>query len=230
MGLCALTRLKEAKEISSPIPYMHGQRCGGNTAQTADQAHPDIGFSFGSLASLASGFPSWDRLTHKHFLHGAAQDFSALWQNGQHGLQHQPKSCSLANRTQTPPLVVTTEIQLRPILHQQHHCMHGDLLTGLLPMRPHQSLKGHIGFSKQTIQSPHVFPGVHLSGQGSRGILSHPRGCFHSTSPSANIFELARSKGLFGPALRVQQFLCVHLPILAVCYMCIKVRALPGGS
>jgi hypothetical protein len=34
-----------------------------------------------------------------------------------------------------------------------------------------------------------------------------------------NPIPIARSKGLFRPRLRVQDFLPVHLPIVAVCYM-----------
>ena len=103
------------------------------------------------------------------------------------------------------------------------------MFSGLLPMRLHQRLKGDIIFLEQSVQGHCLFPGLHVGGQVGRGILGHAFRSFHGSSRATNVIELARPKGLCGPAFWVQNVLGVHLPILAACKMCIKDRAKAQG-
>ena len=99
------------------------------------------------------------------------------------------------------------------ILHQQNHRRGKGLLPGLLQVRLHQRRKGDIWLIEQTIQRFGLFPGVHLSRQRTQGVLRQVGGRFYRSSRSTHIMQLDAPKGSLGPALGIQQFLCVH-PVL----------------
>src|SRR5579885_983971 len=229
MSLGTLACLKEAKEISSPIPDMHGQRFCWKAAQTADQAHPHIGFSLGSFASLAPRLSNWDRLTHEDFLTGTAQNFPGLRQDGQHRLQQQSTGCSLTDRTQTCHLVMTAEIQLCAILNQQHHRLRFKKFAGVLPVGLYQRLKGHIRLSQQAVQSHHLPPTALLGRKGGRWIGCHMRRCLNCSLAAAAISESASAKSLLRPKGGVHNLFSIHRPILVDRDLCIKVRSETGG-
>ena len=91
--------------------------------------------------------------------------------------------------------------------------------------RLHQHLKGDIVLLEQSVQGHGLFPGPHVGGHVGRRILgqafrsfhgSRCRDVCHSGWLDPKVFVAQRSP--------VQNVLCVHLPILAACYMCIKDR------
>ena len=217
MGLRGSAGLKERKHIGAAISDMHNGGLGGKASQARHLAHPNIGLSFSSLSALASRFCYWGWGAYKRLLHRASQHLAAVRQDGQHRLQIQPSSSLIADLTQALGFGMMAQVHFGGVLHQQHDGFGLNLFADLLPMRLHQCLKGHILFIQQSVQGYRLFPGLHLGGQRRRGILRHARGRFHGSCCSTDILELACSKGSFGPAFRVQDFLCVHLPILAAC-------------
>ena len=104
------------------------------------------------------------------------------------------------------------------ILHQQNHGRDRSCSLGPSRVRLHQRPRGDIVFLKQTIQRHGLFPGVHLGGQGGRGILGHAFRSFHG-SRCRDECHPGLARPLASPAQRspVQNDLCVHLPILADC-------------
>jgi len=122
------------------------------------------------------------------------------------------------------------QVHLGGVLYQEHDGSGLDLFARLLPMRLPQRLKSDIVFLEQSLQGYRLFPGLHVGGQGGRGILGHAFRSFHGPSCATNVIELTRPKSLFGPTFWVQNVLRVHLPILAACKMCIQDRALTGGT
>ncbi len=77
-------------------------------------------------------------------------------------------------------------------------------MPGLLKVVVHQGRKGDIWLIEQTIQRFGLFPGVHLSGQRTQGILRQTTGRLNRSSRAAPIVELDAPKGLLGPALGIQ--------------------------
>ncbi len=96
------------------------------------------------------------------------------------------------------------------ILHQEHHRGGSGLVPGLLQVRLHQGSKGNIWLVQQTIQGFGLFPGLHLSRQGTQRVLRKLAGRLNRSSRATQIVQLDTPKGSFGPALGVQHFLCVH--------------------
>jgi hypothetical protein len=107
-------------------------------------------------------------------------------------------------------LATMGKIDVGRILHQQHHGSGRGLFSGLLKVRLHQRRKGDIWLVKPTIQRFGLFPGVHLSGQRTQGVLRQLGGRFDRSSRSTPIVQLDAPKGSLGPALGIQQVLCVH--------------------
>jgi hypothetical protein len=197
----------------------------GKRALARDQAHPPIRFSVASLPSFAPrhAFRGWR--THKGFLHRTAQHLEARRQDGQHRLQIQPSSQRVAAPFPNPwfwddgssLLRWCPEPAARRVWSQSVRASVANEAATVRELVTSSS-------SEPPVQGHRLFPGLHLGGQGGRSMVGHARGRFHGSCCSTNIFELARSKGLFRPALRVQDFFGVPLPILAACYMCIKDR------
>jgi hypothetical protein len=107
-------------------------------------------------------------------------------------------------------LATMGKINVGGILHQQNDGRRSGLVPGLLNMRLHQSSKGDIWLIEQTIQRFDLFPGVHLSGQRTQRVLRQVGGRFDRSSRSTHIMQLDSPKGALGPALGIQQVLCVH--------------------
>ena len=105
------------------------------------------------------------------------------------------------------------QINVGRILHQQHHARGKGLFPGLLKVRLHQRRKGDIWLVKQTRQRFGLFPGVHLRRQRTQGILRQVAGRLDRSSRATQILQLDVPKGSLGPALGIQQVLCVH-PLL----------------
>ena len=102
------------------------------------------------------------------------------------------------------------KIDVGRILHQQHYGGGHGLFSRLLHVRLHQRSKGDVWLIKPTIQGFGLFPGVHLSGQRTQGVLRQVGGRFYRSSRSTHIVQLDAPKGSLGPALGIQQFWCVH--------------------
>ncbi len=215
LGLCRLASLKEREQISATIPDMHNRGLGGKTAQPRHQAHPHIRFPLAALPSLAARLSCWSRDAHPGLLQRTAYHRAALRQDGQHRLQIQPSPAFIADLAKSLGFGMVAQVHFGGVLDQQHYRPGFDLFPRLVPMRLHQRLKGYIRFLQQSVHGDHIFPRLHLGWQGRRGVLRHPGGRLHSSSRSANIFELAGSKRLFSPAFWIQNCLCVHLPIVA---------------
>jgi hypothetical protein len=128
----------------------------------------------------------------------------------QHRLHEKTTSAFEAFLSHAADLATMGKINVGCILHQQHHGRGHGLLPGLLNMRLHQSRKGDIWLIEQTIQRFGLFPGVHLSGQRSQGVLCQAAGRLDRSSRATHIVQLDAPKGSLGPALGIQQCLCVH--------------------
>jgi hypothetical protein len=102
------------------------------------------------------------------------------------------------------------KVDVGGILHQQHHVLSRGLFSGLLKVRLHQCCKGNIWLIQQTIQGFGLFPGVHVSGKRTQGVLHQIGGRLYRSSHSTHIMQLDSPKGSLGPALGIQHFLCVH--------------------
>jgi hypothetical protein len=102
------------------------------------------------------------------------------------------------------------QIDIGRILHQEHHWGGIGLFPGLLQVGLHQGSKGDIWLVQQTIQGFGLFPGLHLSRQGTQRVLRKLTGRLDRTSRSTQIVQLDTPKGSLGPALGVQHFLYVH--------------------
>jgi hypothetical protein len=63
------------------------------------------------------------------------------------------------------------QIDVGGILHHQNHGRAISLFPGLVQVRLHQGRKRDIWLIAQTIQGFGLFPGLHLSRQGSQGVL-----------------------------------------------------------
>ena len=146
----------------------------------------------------------------KGCLRHAPQYLSGLRAHGQHRLHEKSPSSFVADLSHAADLATMGKIDIGGILHQQHHVLSRGLFSGLLHMRLHQGRKGHIWLIQQTIQRFGLFPGLHLSGQRPQGVLRQVGGRFDRSSRSTHIVQLDAPKGSLGPALGIQQFLCVH--------------------
>ncbi len=147
---------------------------------------------------------------HTGFLGHAPQDFSALSTHRQHWLHEKPTSSFVADLSHAADLTTMRQIDVGRILHQHHHSRGIGLLPGLLKVGGHQGRKGDIWLIEQTIQRFGLFPAVHLSGQRTQGILRQTTGRLNRSSRATPVVELDAPKGLLGPALGIQQCLCVH--------------------
>src|SRR6266567_6124583 len=73
---------------------------------------------------------------------------------------------------------------------------------------------GDIWLIQQPIQRFGLFPGVHLSGQRTQGVLRQVGGRLYRASRATHIVQLDAPKGSLGPAFGIQHFLCSHPSIL----------------
>ena len=146
----------------------------------------------------------------KGCLRQAPEDFPCLRAHGQHRLDEKSPSSFVANVSHAADLVPMGQIDVGGILHQQHDGRGIGLFSGLFKVRLHQRGKGHIWLIEQTIQSFGLFPGVHLSRQRTQGVLRQLAGRLDRSFRSTSIMQLDAPKGSLGPALGVQQVLCVH--------------------
>src|SRR6266700_2271272 len=192
---------------------MHPQASWLRRANGLYLAHPHIGFALFSHTPLVPLFSLGGWGTHKWFLSYASQHLSGPRTHGQHRLHEQSTPAFVADLSHAADLVTMRQINVGGILHQQHHGSGRGLFPGLLKVRLHQRRKGHIWLIEQTIQRFGLFPGVHLSWQGTQGILCQVAGRLYRSSRSTYIMQLDSPKGSLGPALGIQQVLCVH-PLL----------------
>ena len=140
----------------------------------------------------------------------APEDFSCLRTHRQHRLHEKPPSSFVADLSHAADLATMGQIDGGGILHQQHHVLSRGLFSGLLYVRLHQRRKGNIWLIEQTIQRFGLFPGMHLSGQRTQGVLRQVGGRVDRSSRSTPIVRLDIPKGSLGPALGIQQVLCLH--------------------
>ena len=143
-------------------------------------------------------------------LRHAPQHLAGLRSHRQHRLHEKSPSSFVADLSHAADFVPMGKVDIGGILHQQHHGGRRGLFPGLLNVRLHQRRKGDIGLLKQTIQRFGLFPGVHLSGQRTQGVLRQLGGRLYRSSRSTHIMQLDTPKGLLGPALGIQQVLYVH--------------------
>ncbi len=136
---------------------------------------------------------------------------------------------SVADLSHATDFVTMRQIDIRGVLHQQHHGRGHGLFPGLLKVRVHQRRKVDIWLVKQTIQSPGFFPGVHLSGQRPHGILCQIASRFDGSSRSAQVMQWNAPKGSLGPLLGIQYFSCVHSGIVSLCKMWVRISFSSGG-
>jgi len=210
MRLRRLTRLKEREHIRTPISDMHPHASRSRRQGGLHLAHPDIGFALFPLAPLIALFALGSGNAHKGFLSHAPQHLAALLAHRQHRLHEKPPSAFVADLSHAADLVPMGQIDVGGILHQQHHGGGLSLLPGLLQVRLHQGRKGDIWLIEQPIQGFGLFPAVHLSGQRTQGVLRQVGGRFDRSSRATQIMQLDAPKGPLGPALGIQQGLCVH--------------------
>ena len=171
------------------------------------------------LAPLIPLFSLGRGNAHKGFLDQAPEHLSCLRTHGQHRLHEKPTSSFVADLSHSADLATMGKIDVGRILHQQHHRRGSGLFPGLLKVRLHQGRKGNIWLIEQTIQRFGLFLGVHLNGQRTPRVLRPVGGCLDRSSRSTHIVQLDTPKGSLGPALGIQQFLCVH-PLLYHCVIC----------
>jgi hypothetical protein len=127
-------------------------------------------------------------------------------------------------------LATMGQIDVGGILHQQNHRGGRGLFPRLLKVRLHQRHKGDIWLVKQTIQRFGLFPGVHLSRQRTQGVLRQLGGRLYRSSRSTHIVQLDAPKGSLGPALGIQQVLCVHPSILSLGQMWVRISPKEAGG
>ncbi len=149
----------------------------------------------------------------KGCLRQASQHLSGLRTHRQHRLHEKSPSAFVADLSHAADLATMGQIDVGRILHQQHDGSGSGLFPGLVQVRLHQRRKGDIWLVKPTIQGFGLFPGMHLSWQRTQGVLRQVGGRFDRSSRSTHIVQLDAPKGSLGPALGIQQFLCVH-PLL----------------
>ena len=149
----------------------------------------------------------------KGCLRHASQHLSGLRAHGQHRLHEKSPSSFVADLSHSADLATMGKIDVGRILHQQHHGSGRGLFSGLLNVRLHQRRKGDIWLVKPTIQRFGLFPGVHVSGQRTQGVLRQLGGRLYRSSRSTHIVQLDAPKGSLGPALGIQHVLCIH-PLL----------------
>jgi len=128
----------------------------------------------------------------------------------QHGLHEQPTSWFVADLSHAADLTTMRQIDVGGILHQQHHSRGIGLLPALVKVGVHQGRKGDIWLIEQTIPGFGLFPGVHLRRQRTQRILRQTTGRLDRSFRSTQIMQVDAPKGSLGPALGIQQVLCVH--------------------
>ena len=170
--------------------------------------------------------------TDKGLLRQTAQHRLRLWDDRQHRLQQEAAPFGVADLPQACHAGMSGQIDLRRILHQEDHRFCLQAGAGLLPMRLHQRLKGHIGFLEQSVHRFQVFPGLLLLGQRGCRIADHPTGGLDRSPGTTPIPQQRLSKGLFGPLVGMQQLRLFpsttpFSPILAK--MWVKDRSSVGG-
>ena len=102
------------------------------------------------------------------------------------------------------------QIDVGSLLHHQHDGGGLGLFSRLLQVRLHQGRKADIRLIEQTIQGFGLFPGLHLSRQGTQRIFRQLAGCLNRSCASTQLLQLDTPKGVLGPVLGIQYFLCVH--------------------
>jgi len=204
---------------------MHPHACRLRCANGQHLAHPDVGLALLSLTPLMTLFSIGSGNAHKGFLGHASKHLSGLRAHGQHRLHEKPPSAFVADLSHATDFVTMRQIDVARILHQQDDWRRSGLFSRLVQVRLHQGSKADIWLVKQTIQGFGLFPRVHLSRQGTQGILRQVAGRFYRASRATQIMQLGTPKGSLGPALGVQQVLRSHPSILSLCKMWVRIRA-----
>src|SRR5258708_29647656 len=121
VGLCGLTGLKEREHIRTPISHMDPDASCSRRPNGVDLAYPDIGFTLFPLEPLMPlfSFRGWN--THKGFLGHAPKHLTRLWSYGKHRLHEKSTSAFVADLSHATDLVTMRKIDIRGVLHQQHH-------------------------------------------------------------------------------------------------------------
>ena len=171
MGRRRLAGLKEGKPIRASVANMDPHACGIRRANHLNLAHPHIGFPTFSLVPLMALFASRSGSAHKRLQGHAAEHLATSRSYCQHGLHEKATPSFVADVSYPADLVSMGQIDVGSILHQQHHLLRIGLLSGLLHMRLHQCRKGDVRFIEQAVQRFALFPGLHVSGQGSLRVL-----------------------------------------------------------
>ncbi len=141
----------------------------------------------------------------------APETRAGLGTHGRHGLHEKSPSAFVANVSHVADGCRRWERSMSPrVLHQQHHARGIGLVPTLLQLRLHQGCKGDIGLIEQTIQGFGLVPGVQLSGQRTQGFLRQEAFRLNHSSRATQIVQLDAPKGSLGPALGIQQVLCIH--------------------
>jgi hypothetical protein len=150
---------------------------------------------------------------------------SRVWcPHRQDRLHEQPPSAFVADSSHPAALVTMGQLESGRILHQQNHGRGIRLVPALVQVRLQQGRKGHSWLSEQPIQRFGLVPALQLSGQRTQRIRCHAGGRLNRTSRATQIMQLDTPKGSLGPALGVQQFLCVHPAIVSLGKMWVRIR------
>ena len=188
-------------------------------------AHPDIGFALVSLAPLVSLFSPLERecaqrvafARHPRTSRVCGRTASTVWTK-------KPRPRSLPICLNEADLATMRQIDVGRILHQHPHSRGIGLFSGLVKVAVHQGRKGDTWLIQQTIQCFGLFPGVHLSGQRTQGILRQTTGRLYRASRATPIVELDAPKGLLGPALGSQPMLVCSSLIVSLGKMWVRIR------
>ena len=178
MRLRRATGLEEREHIGAPISNMHPYAC------------------------------LWSGNAHKGFLSQAPQHLAGLRAHGQHRLHEKAPSAFVADLSHAADLASVRQIDVGRILHQQHDGRGQGLFSALLQVRLHQRRKGDVWLIEQPIQRFSLFPGVHVSGQRTQGVLRQLTSRLDRASRATQIMQLDTLKGSLGPALGIQHVLC----------------------
>jgi hypothetical protein len=127
-----------------------------------------------------------------------------LWDNRQHGLKQEAASLPVADWPQASHYGMLGQVDLRGLLHQEHHgyCLQAG--TGLLPMWLHQRLKVTSGSSSNRYTALRSFQVFLLLGQRGCRIADYPTGGLDHAPGVSPIPQPCLPEGLLGPLVGMQ--------------------------
>jgi hypothetical protein len=169
-------RLKKRKQVGPPVSHMHDRGFCQKPSQTADQTHPDIGFSLAALPTFASGFACRSGNTDKWLLHRTAQNLTSIGHERQDRLQVQSSPSPIADLAHTGRLGVLAQVHW-PLVScdLQHDWPRLNLFARLLPMRLYQRPRSVTSSSSSSLYKAIVsFQVCIWSGKDAEGFFAMP--------------------------------------------------------